>query len=168
MERHVVVMYVPEPTSEKMKGYIMDACTEALEYASSQKLSLAFSIKLSDALSMKTCLKAMLYSIFEHMQRKDTLGDVALYVSDISQLKDLVHIVSEYLLGCEGWDTDIILRGEYMCTSTGEQACVHVLVLACSCESTHIFACLDICVCRYKYFCLHLVEDFDLVETTQV
>lgn len=111
MERHVMVMYVPSPSSKKMKDYIIAASNKALDYASSQKFTLALPVKISDDIPMKNCLKVLLYAIHEHMERRDTFGDVVLYVSDTPQLTDLIDITSEYLLECKDWDTEIPFRG---------------------------------------------------------
>ncbi|XP_025093519.1 uncharacterized protein LOC112563610 [Pomacea canaliculata] len=108
-EKHVVVMYVPEPTSDKMRDFILAACTQAFDFASSKNLNLALPVQLSDGLQVKT-FKTMLCAICEHMEREDTFNDIVLYISDTSQLKTLMDISSKYLMRCEGWYTDVIFR----------------------------------------------------------
>lgn len=116
-EKHVVVMYVPEPTSDKMRDFILVACTKAFDFASTRKLSLALPVQLSDGSQVKT-FKTMLHAIREHMEREDTFKDVVLYISNTSQLNTLMDISSKYLMRCEGWYTDVIFRESRKCVSS--------------------------------------------------
>lgn len=116
-EKHVVVMYVPELTSDKMRDFILDACTKAFDFASSRKLSLALPVQLSDVSQVET-FKTMLHAICKHMEREDTFKDVVLYISDTSQLKTLMDISSKYLMRCGRWYTDVIFRESRKCLSS--------------------------------------------------